>query len=64
MSAAQAPGERQPSGISPALPPDLDPRRDQLRIGAGITAQRGGAVRRHLVRLALGEALEDPGHVR
>jgi hypothetical protein len=64
MPAAQAPGERQPPGIGPALAPDLDPRRDQRLIGPGVTAQRCSAPPPHLVRLALGEALKDPCHVR
>jgi hypothetical protein len=53
---------RAPGGGSPA-PPLLDPRRDCLRVGPGLATQRRDLAGTRLARLALGRALEDPGHL-
>jgi len=43
--------------------PLLDPLRDQRLIGAGIAAKLRGLPPQRLIRLALGEAFEEPGHL-
>jgi hypothetical protein len=65
LSRPDPPGraERRARGIGPAAPPLLDPPRDQSRVGPGVPAQLRGLPHQRLVRLALGGAFEEPGHL-
>jgi hypothetical protein len=45
------------------VPPLLNPIQECRRVGTGLPAQPGGLAGERLIRLALGRALEQPGHL-
>ncbi|SRR6266851_1464329 len=59
----QAAGERRPPCRSPAPPPLLRPHRYRVRVGPGLPAQPRGLPGQRLIQVALGRALEEPGHL-